>query len=148
MGAGAEHDADRAVWRLDRTRVHRACWLPELALLIGGLREHFGGGQPFTPWRPFHRAEDEPPFAWMIEPPSRDARIVMQAATFTVCSDRSRSFDAFLEHRGLGDALTEFVIPAHETARIRDQLDLVSIDEQRLFPDLDGVAARMRRYYG
>ena len=30
---------------------------------------------------------------------------------------------------------------------IRDQLDLCGINERRLFPDLDGVAAEMRRYY-
>jgi len=30
---------------------------------------------------------------------------------------------------------------------VRDQLDLVGMDERRLFPDLDGVAAQMRRYY-
>ena len=44
-------------------------------------------------------------------------------------------------------ALTKFVIPAQEAGRIRDQLDLVSVDERRLFPDLDGVADYLRRYY-
>ena len=48
---------------------------------------------------------------------------------------------------GLGSALTKFVIPASEVARFRDQLDLAGIDERRLFPDLDSVAAQMRRYY-
>ena len=48
---------------------------------------------------------------------------------------------------GLGSTLTKFIIPAGETARFRDQLDLVDVDERRLFPDLDGVAAEMRRYY-
>jgi hypothetical protein len=72
---------------------------------------------------------------------------VTQAAAFTLCSDKTRSFDAFLEEHGLGRALTRFVIPAPEVARMRDQLDLVGIDERRLFPDLDGVAAAIRRYY-
>jgi hypothetical protein len=40
------------------------------------------------------------------------------------------------------------VIPRDEVARLRDQLDLVGIDERRLFPDLDGVAAAIQRYYG
>jgi hypothetical protein len=31
--------------------------------------------------------------------------------------------------------------------RFRDQLDLVAVDERRLFPDLDGVAAELQRYY-
>ena len=70
-----------------------------------------------------------------------------QSAAFTLCSDKRRSFDRFLEEHGLGETLTKIVIPAAEAARIRDQLDLVSVDERRLFPDLDGVAAHLRRYY-
>ena len=57
------------------------------------------------------------------------------------------AFKAVLEEHGLGSALTKFIIPAKETARFRDQLDLVDVDERRLFPGLDGVAAEMRRYY-
>ena len=67
----------------------------------------------------------------MLEPPSLDARIVAQSAAFTLCSDKRRSFDAFLESHDLGDALTKLVIPAAEAGRIRDQLDLVSVDERR-----------------
>jgi len=39
------------------------------------------------------------------------------------------------------------VIAADDVALVRDQLDLVGMDERRLFPDLDGVAAGLRRYY-
>ncbi|MBD0321134.1 MAG: hypothetical protein ICV87_12415, partial [Gemmatimonadetes bacterium] len=56
-------------------------------------------------------------------------------------------FDEILRANGLHDALTRFVIPAGRINHLRDQLDLVTIDERRLFPDLDGVAAQMRRYY-
>jgi hypothetical protein len=91
--------------------------------------------------------EDAKPFACMLEPPSLNARIAAQSATFTLCSDKRQPFDRFLEQHGLGDALTKLVIPASEVGRIRDQLDLVSVDERRLFPDLDGVAAHLRRYY-
>jgi catechol 2,3-dioxygenase-like lactoylglutathione lyase family enzyme len=62
-------------------------------------------------------------------------------------SDRTRPFEAFLDAHGLLDALTRFIVPAGEVRRLRDQLDIVTIDERRLFPDLDGVAAQMRRYY-
>jgi hypothetical protein len=146
--SGTDLTVDRAVWRLDWKCVHRAFDLPELALLFGDLDRHLGNGSAFTPWQLFDGDAAGAPFACMLEPPSLDARIVSQSATFTLCSDNARSFDAFLEHHGLGGALTKFVIPAAETARLRDQLDLVGIDEQRLFPDLDGLAARMRRYYG
>jgi hypothetical protein len=138
---------DRAVWRLDWKKVHRAFGFPELALLIQDLDELFVKGGRFSPWTLFNRDPKEKPFACMIEPPSLDARIVAQAAVFTLCSDKSQPFDAFLEEHGLGEALTRFVVPAEQTARVRDQLDLASVDERRLFPGLDGVAAQMRRYY-
>jgi hypothetical protein len=149
-----QRESDRVVWRLDWQAVHRKFNLPELALLIEDLHNLFGEAEPFTPWRLFQsgtqpgaqrpRRKD---FACLIEPPSIDARIVAQSATFTLCSDKSQSFDSFLEKHGLSGALTKFIIPQAEVARFRDQLDLVGIDERLIFPDLDGVAARMRRYY-
>jgi hypothetical protein len=139
--------ADRAVWRLDWKHVHRHFRLPGLALLIQDLEGIFGGERPFTPWALFGASKEGREFACMIEPPSLDARIVAQAATFTLCSEKRLSFDDFLERHGLGSALTKFVIPASEAGRLRDQLDLVSVDERRLFPDLDGLTAHLRRYY-
>jgi len=136
-----------AVWRLDWQKLHEAFSFPRLALLIQDLEQLFPTEGPFTTSALFHRDSQAPPFACMIEPPSLDNRIVAQQATFTLCSDKSRPFDTFLERHGLGSALTKFIIPAEEVARFRDQLDLVGFDERRLFPDLDGIAARLRRYY-
>ena len=142
-----EHRSDRVVWRLDWQQVHRKFKLPELALLIQDLEGILGGDRPLTPWALFSSKSSGKPFACMLEPPSLNPRIVAQSATFTLCSDKYQSFDRFLEQNGLGSSLTKFIIPAGETARFRDQLDLVDVDERRLFPDLDGVAAEMRRYY-
>ena len=58
-----------------------------------------------------------------------------------------RSFDEFLREHDLSEALTKFIISAADVSALRDQLDLAGIDERRLFPDLDGVAAELRRYY-
>lgn len=139
-------DSDRVVWRLDWKSVHRFFRLPELALLIQDLGGILGSERPMTPWSLFGAGAAKQ-FACMFEPPSLNPRIVAQSATFTLCSDKRQSFDSFLEKHGLGSALTKFIILASEAARFRDQLDLVSVDERRLFPDLDGVAAEMRRYY-
>ncbi|GJG87258.1 hypothetical protein tb265_24390 [Gemmatimonadetes bacterium T265] len=137
---------DRVIWRLDWQRVHDAFALPPLALLAADL-DALRGARDFTPWALMARGGDVAPFACLFEPPTLDARIAAQSAVFTLCSDTSRAFDVFLDAHGLADALTRLVVPAADVARVRDQLDLVTIDERRLFPDLDGVATRLRRYY-
>lgn len=142
-----EEERDRAVWRLDWQSVHRAFGIPQLSLLIKDLDALLEKGRHFSPWELFTRSRDDRPFAALVEPPSLDARIVSQAAVFTLCTDKWESFDAFLEKHGLAASLTRFVISKKHVPRIRDQLDLVGVDERRLFPDLDGVAAAIRRYY-
>lgn len=145
----ALEDSDPVIWRLDWKRVHACFNLPPLALRIEDLERMFGGESAFTPWSlaSARDGRERHAFACMIDPPSINPRIVVQAATFTLCSDKSRSFESFLEAHGVGGALTKFVIPARLVGRFRDQLDLVGMDERRLFPDLDGVADQMRRYY-
>ena len=139
-------ERNRAVWRLDWKLVHDAFGFPGLSLLIKDLDELFGKEGHFTPWALMRRGAERD-FACLLEPPSLDERIATQAAVFTLCSDKTRSFDSFLGEHGLGGALTKYVLPAAEVGRFRDQLDLVGVDERRLFPDLDGVAAAIRRYY-
>lgn len=140
-------DHDRAVWRLDWQTVHKAFGLPPLALLPRDLDSIFERDGHASPWQFFARAASADPFACLVEPPSLDQRIVAQAAVFTLCTDKLHSFDEFLDTHGLADALIRFIIPADRIAPLRDQLDLVGVDERRLFPDLDGVAAAIRRYY-
>lgn len=138
----------RVVWRLDWRAVHRRFGFPELALFTSDLDATLNDGRgTMTPWALFDEWPRERAFACMVEPPSLDARIVVQSAVFTLTSDTTCSFDEFLERHGLQDALTRFVIAADDVALVRDQLDLVGMDERRLFPDLDGVAAGLRRYY-
>jgi hypothetical protein len=138
---------DAAVWRLDWQQVHRQFGFPPMAIAIEDLERLFPGDVAFTPWSLFRTPRDGRPFAFMIEPPSLGARIAVQSSTFTISTDKQQGFDCFLERHGLGGALTKLVIPESEVPRIRDQLDLVGVDERRLFPDLDGVAAQLRRYY-
>jgi hypothetical protein len=138
---------DRAVWQLDWMKVHRHFGFPALALLIHDLAELVGRRGEFTPWRLIDEGDGGKPFACMIEPPTLDARISAQSAVFTLCSDTSHAVDEFLDEHGLLGALTRFVIPREASSFVRDQLDIAGFDERRLFPDLDGVAAQLGRYY-
>lgn len=136
-----------AIWRLEWQRVHQAYGIEPLALRIediAGLKL-FGEKEDFTPWDLFRHEGSA--FSVLIEPPSLNERIVAQAATFTISTDTSRAYERFLADEGLIDALTKFIIPAEATAHMRDQLDLAGVEERYLFPDLDGVAESIRRYY-
>jgi hypothetical protein len=83
----------------------------------------------------------------MLEPPAINPRIVAQSSTFTLSSDKTLALDELLRRLDLLWTLTRYVIPADRVEVFRDQLDLCSVDERRLFPGLDGVAAQLRRYY-
>lgn len=74
-------------------------------------------------------------------------RLAVQSGAFTFSTRKDRSLDELLQEAGPEDALTRFVIPRGKVAYLRDQLDLCTVDERRLFPGLDGVAAELRRYY-
>ena len=83
----------------------------------------------------------------LLEPPAVTERLSVQAGAFSFSSSKDKSLDEVLAAAGISDALTRFVIPASRADYMRDQLDLCTVDERRLFPGLDGVAAELRRYY-
>lgn len=145
---GGDPRADRVIWRLDWAAVHEHFGLPPFAFLvqdldamlqsrgIRGLDDLMAG-----------RVPPDAHFTCMLDAPALDDRIQAQAATFTFSTDKGRSFERILRDEGLTHALTRYLIPGGRVNFFRDQLDLCAIDERKLFPDLDGVAAQMRRYY-
>jgi len=145
---GSNVKGDRVIWKLNWKQLHEHFNLRPIAFLVQDLDRVLNEKGISSPWDLFNAPRtDETAFACMLEPPALDARIVAQSATFTLCSDKTKSFDQILCDHGLQSALRRFVIPANKVDLIRDQLDLCAIEERRLFPDLDGVAAEMRRYY-
>ena len=145
---GAPTESDRVIWRLDWRRVHERFRLRPVAFLVEDLARTLAERGIGSPWEFFARSDDiDGGFAVMLEPPAMVGRIAAQSAAFTICSVRDRPFATFLAEHDLSDALTEFVIPADAVDLIRDQLDICAVDERRLFPDLDGVARELGRYY-
>ena len=145
---GGDPSVDRVIWQLDWAVLHERFGLPPIAFLVQDLHGLLREKGVDSLWNLFNEPEGGPvQLVCMLDPPALDNRIVVQAAAFTISTDKTRSFDEILRANGLHAALRRFVIPASRINHFRDQLDLVTIDERRLFPDLDGVAAQMRRYY-
>lgn len=85
------------------------------------------------------------PFVLFLDPPSLDARIVNQAALFSVMSSAGGNLYAWLDgHRAV---YRKVVLPASLKWEVRDKLDQANINERVLFPGLDGLSAWLRRYY-
>ncbi len=139
---------DRIIWKLDWKKVHEYFDFQPLAFLIEDLDEVLRGKGHESPWDLFKaNGSQRSDFACLFDPPAVDVRLVAQTAAFTLCSDKTQPFDHFLRRCGLASTLTRYVIPAAYVDGVRDQLDLCGIDERKIFPDLDGVAAQVRRYY-
>src|SRR3954447_2468820 len=141
-------ESDKVVWRLNWRLVHEHFDLPPVAFLVQELDAMLQArgiqslGELMA--RP-HLGEAR--FVCMLDPPALDDRIIAQSATFTISTDKTRSFEQILGEEGLSHALTRYLIPKERLNYVRDQLDLCALDERKLFPDLDGVAAQLRRYY-
>ena len=147
----AQPNQDCVVWKLRWQEVHRGFDLKPLAYLTSDLDElveHKGINANSILNLIRWEEKSKGAFVCMFEPPSSNPRIVAQSATFTIASIKTKALDQILIDRQLGAALTRYIIPAEHVSCVRDQLDLCSVDERRLFPDLGGVAAEMRRYYG
>lgn len=145
----AKPGQDCVIWKLNWQEVHQRFDLKPLAYLTTDLDELLDKGGSHSIQNLFRWDEGEDrPFVCMFEPPSLNARIIAQSATFTLASSKSKALDEILVEHGLVSTLTRYIIPAARVSHVRDQLDLCGIDERRLFPELGGVAAEMRRYYG
>jgi hypothetical protein len=138
---------DRVIWRLDWKCLHEHFGFEPLAFLIEDLDQVLRGKGYESAWDLFKTERNDRDFACLFDPPAVDTRLVAQSAAFTLCSDKTQSFDRFLDRCGLSSALTRYVIPAAQADFVRDQLDLCGIDERKIFPDLGGIAAQVRRYY-
>lgn len=141
-----ERNVDRVIWKLEWKSVHEHFKLKPLAFLVSDLDEALRQ-KGFESAAQLFEGQGGELFVCMLEPPALDARLLAQSAAFTFCSDKTRSLDSVLQEHGLAKSLTRFIIPADKVDRIRDQLDLCTMTERRLFPDLDGIAAEIRRYY-
>jgi hypothetical protein len=88
---------------------------------------------------------DVDPFLLFFEPPSLDERIVNQAAVLSAMSDPTFQMEEWLDNHS--DLWCAWRIPPEVKAEVRERLDQANVNERVLLPDLDGLAAWLRRYY-
>jgi hypothetical protein len=140
--------AERTVWKLDWKMVHQRFGLRDVVFLVDDLDSVLKDRGIASPWDFLNaKLSPEQQFVALLEPPAVTERLAVQAGAFSFSSNKLKVLDEILNETGLGEALTQYVIPADRVDFIRDQLDLCTVDERRLFPGLDGVAAELRRYY-
>ncbi len=89
--------------------------------------------------------EDSDPFVMFFEPPSLDERIVNQAAVLSATSDPTFQMEEWLDAHP--DLWCAWRIPPEVKVEVRERLDQANMNERVLMPDLDGLAAWLRRYY-
>jgi hypothetical protein len=139
---------DGLLWAVDVHEVHQA-----LPPVLGGALDA-EGSLLFTTEQLAEHAPDlaaldglteGAPFSLFFEPPTFDGRIANQAAVLSLISDPTVHMHEWLaERRG---ACRAWRIPAALKAEVRERLDQAHINERVLMPDLDGLAAWLRRYY-
>ena len=141
-------ESDRVIWKLDWKQVHERFGLRPFTFLVEDLDEVLAG-RGFQDGWDFLDAKIAAAqhFVCLLDPPAVTPRIAVQSGAFTLSSAKDKALDQILAEAGIGDALTRFIIPRDCAGYIRDQLDLCTVDERRLFPGLDGIAAELRRYY-
>ena len=139
---------DRIIWRLDWKSVHQKFGLRDVVFLVDDLDALLKERELPATWEFLNaKVTGRQEFVCVLEPPAVTQRLAVQSGAFTLCSAKDRNLDEVLKAHDLADALTGFVIPAERVDYLRDQLDLCTVDERRLFPGLDGIAAELRRYY-
>ena len=85
------------------------------------------------------------PFLLFLEPPALDARILNQAALFSLMPSPSASLHEWVDEHP--DLVRRVVVPAELKWEVRDKLDQANISERTLFPGLDGLSRSLERYY-
>jgi hypothetical protein len=82
-----------------------------------------------------------------LEPPSINDRIINQYSLFSILPDKLDPLDYCLEQNVAVKLAYKIIIPSVNLYTIRDELDIMGINERILFPGLDGTSKWLKRYY-
>ena len=142
----ADYDQDGVVLCVDFVRANQLLPKRLRAILEEEGSDTFTTGMlgEFETLRDFDALSGDS-FLLFLEPPALDARIVNQAALFSLMPSPTASVGEWLEHHP--DLCRRVVLPAELKWEVRDKLDQANITERTLFPGLDGLSRSLARYY-
>lgn len=141
-----QYERDGLVWCVDFVRANRLLPHRLRQILDADASDTFTADMldEFATLRQFDALSREP-FLLFLEPPALDARILNQAALFSLMPSAGASLqDWLVTHADLGRRV---IVPAELKWEIRDKLDQANITERTLFPGLDGLSRSLQRYY-
>lgn len=139
---------DRVIWKLNWKLIHEKFHVQPYVLNAYEFNDELKNHEISSLWNLMTESKEiKNSFVCLVEPSALDPRVVTQSAAFTISSDKTKSLDSILMNKGLSHALVKYIIPSNRVDYIRDQLDICSIDERHMFPDLGGVASELTRYY-
>ena len=141
-----EYGRDGAVWCVDFVRANKLLPKRLRAILEDEGSDTFTAEMldGFATLRDFDGLSREM-FLMFLEPPALDARILNQAALFSLMPSPSASLHEWLESHP--DLTRRVVVPAELKWEVRDKLDQANVTERTLFPGLDGLSRSLQRYY-
>ena len=141
-----EYDHDGIVWCVDFVRANQLLPKRLRTILVDDKSETFTVEMlgPFVTLHDFDALSREP-FVLFLEPPALDARILHQAALFSLMPSPTASVHEWLQAHP--DLVRRVIVPAELKWEVRDKLDQANITERTLFPGLDGLSRSLERYY-
>ncbi|WP_081907339.1 MULTISPECIES: FRG domain-containing protein [Luteibacter] len=142
---------DAAVWVLDPERWNNAAYA-DTGFPGGVLSAKDTWLKRYSPSEVYTSTSTLPPMA--MRGVHNSARIVAQQGFFTVFGPQVESMETAFKWIKSGkrvfpdDALRKFVVPRRSVTKIRDEIFSLGISESTIYPDLEGLAAELKRTLG
>jgi hypothetical protein len=142
----ADYGRDGIVWCVDFVRANKLLPRRLRAILDEDGSDTFTADMldAFATLRDFD-ALSRDAFLLFVEPPALDARILNQAALFSLMPSPSASLEEWIAAHP--ELTRRVLVPAELKWEVRDKLDQANVNERTLFPGLDGLSRSLERYY-
>lgn len=149
LDVSGDAENDVAVWTLDPAGWNDAAYA-NTGFPGGVLSARDTWLKRYGPDEVYTQANGLPPVA--LRGSHNSPRIVAQQGYFTVFGPRPDPMEKAYSAAGgptfPPDCLVKFVIPKKSVTKIRDEIFALGISESTIYPDLEGLAAELKRLFG